>query len=192
MKCSDDIEDNVISTDLLEYRTVFVYDDIDMQMAQTLTAQLVQLDVEDDAPIGLLINTYGGEIYSAFALYDIIRGLRSPVYAVVTGAAFSAGTVILSACERRYILPNGTLLVHQARDHDMPSSQKAMDAECGARELTTLTQKMMRTYERHTRLSKAQIKRMVSKETFITAEDAVRYGFVDAMVMGLNIIMKPR
>ncbi|MFW5845756.1 MAG: ATP-dependent Clp protease proteolytic subunit, partial [Planctomycetota bacterium] len=86
---------------LLRQRKVYLGDEVDSELSNSIVQQLLYLEHEDGkAPVTLYINTPGGSIVDGMAIYDVIRQISCPVHAVVAGMAASMGSVILSGCEK--------------------------------------------------------------------------------------------
>lgn len=82
-------------------------------MADTLCSQIQQLDAISHDPITMYINTLGGDVISALAIYDMLRVVQSPICTIVNGACFSAGLLILSAGDLRLATPSSLFYYHQ-------------------------------------------------------------------------------
>ena len=101
---------------LLGRRTVLLGAPVDSEVANAVILQLLHLEAaEPGAPIRLLVNSPGGEVYAGLAIHDVLRDISSPVHTVCCGMAMSIASVILAAGERghRGSYPNGRILIHQ-------------------------------------------------------------------------------
>ena len=100
---------------LFKSRTVLVFGEIDMRLAERVTAQLTALAAESDEPIRMIINSPGGHVESGDTVHDMIRFCGAPVTVIGTGWVASAGASIFLGAEksRRLCLPNTRFLLHQ-------------------------------------------------------------------------------
>ena len=100
---------------LLRDRKLFLTGPVTDESCNALISNLLYLESEDSSsPITLVINSPGGEVTSGLAVYDTIRLMKSPVYAVVCGIAASMGAIIYLAAEkdRRLMLPSSRIMIH--------------------------------------------------------------------------------
>ena len=65
-------------------------------------------------PIRLIINSFGGEVYSGLALIDTIDNSSTPVYTICHGSAMSMALIVYSAGHNRYASKNATFMYHEA------------------------------------------------------------------------------
>jgi len=128
----------------------------------------------------LIISSYGGDLFSAFALIDVMRGSAIPVHTIGLGIIASAGLMTFIAGEKgnRIITPNTSILSHQwssgtfGKAHELMASQKQFD-------LTT--KRMMSHYKKCTGLTDKQIrdKLLPAQDVWLSAEEAKEYHLVD-------------
>ena len=101
---------------LLNDRVVFLGSEIDDQIANLVVAQLLHLEADDpDKDISLYINCPGGQVYAGLAIYDTMQFIKPDVQTICCGISMSMGAIILAggAADKRAILPNGRVLIHQ-------------------------------------------------------------------------------
>src|SRR5213083_3553536 len=101
---------------LLNERIIFLGTAIDDQIANLVIAQLLHLESEDpDKDIFIYINSPGGDVYAGLAIYDTMQFIKPDVQTICCGIAMSMGAIILAggARDKRAILPNGRVLIHQ-------------------------------------------------------------------------------
>ena len=168
---------------LLKDRIVFVGSPIDDALANLVTAQLLFLAAEDpDKDIQLFINSPGGSLGSALAIYDVMQYVRSKIATICTGLAASGGSLLLAAGEPglRMSLPHAQVLIHQPWTQGMQG--QASDIEIHARELLRQRETMVRIYARHCGRQIEEIERDVERDFFMTPEQARDYGLLDAIV----------
>ena len=168
---------------LLKDRIVFVGSPIDDALANLVTAQLLFLAAQDpDKDIQLFINSPGGSLGSALAIYDVMQYVRPKIATICTGLAASGGSLLLAAGEPglRMSLPHAQVLIHQPWTQGMQG--QASDIEIHARELLRQRETMVRIYARHCGRQIEEIERDVERDFFMTPEQARDYGLLDAIV----------
>ena len=167
---------------LLEERIIFVGMPINDQVANLIVAQLLFLDSEDqDRPITMYINCPGGIVYHGLAIYDTMQQVRSPVSTYAVGVTASMGTVLLAAGTKgyRYALPHATIHMHPAGGS---TQGYAPDVEIQYKELMRLEDMLHNMLAHHTGQTVEQIAADFDRDRFMTAEEAVEYGFVDEIL----------
>jgi len=168
---------------LLKDRIVFVGSAIDDPLANLVTAQLLFLAAEDpDKDIQLFINSPGGSLGSALAIYDVMQYVRPRIATICTGLAASGGSLLLAAGEPglRMSLPHAQVLIHQPWTQGMQG--QASDIEIHARELLRQRETMVRIYAQHCGRQVEEIERDVERDFFMTPEQARDYGLIDSIV----------
>jgi ATP-dependent Clp protease, protease subunit len=98
-------------------RRVFMFADIDNISIGTVIKALYYMDSESGGtPIELFVGSFGGSEYDAFALYDVMRSLKSPIHTTAVGCCMSAAPLLVAAGEagHRYATPNTWFMVHQS------------------------------------------------------------------------------
>lgn len=164
---------------LLRERIVFLNGPIEDGVASLICAQLLFLESENPArEISLYINSPGGVVTSAFAIYDTMQYIRSPVATLCMGTAMSAGSFLLMAGApgRRFALPNATIMLHQ------PSGGfqgKVSDIERHARDIIRTKRRLNELYAKHCGRSLDEVERTLDRDHFMTADEARVWGIVD-------------
>lgn len=169
---------------LLGHRVVFLGRPIDSEVANLIVAQLIHLESEDpDKDISIYINSPGGEMSSMMAMYDTMQHIRPEVSTICIGMAASAAAVILAAGERgkRYVLPHARVLIHQPHLTGGLEGQ-ASDIEIHAREIVRQKEEMNHILASHTGQDFETVVRDTDRDRWLTAEQAVGYGIVDAVM----------
>jgi len=99
---------------LLKYREIFIYGEIETELALSINKSLHLLDYKNsELPIFIYINSDGGNIYDGFSIIDCIRNCKSVIYTIVLGEACSMGAEILLAGDYRYASSNSTIMFHE-------------------------------------------------------------------------------
>jgi ATP-dependent Clp protease protease subunit len=132
--------------------------------------------------ITIVLSTFGGIAYDALAIYDRIRHSPCPITIVGVGAVMSSGTIILQAAKNRYLAPNCRFMVHYGTT-SINSEEKVTDAINALEFEKTVDQKTMEDIylRRMKKKNRATIKKLLSTDSFMTAAQAVEYGFADAV-----------
>ncbi|MET0762310.1 MAG: ATP-dependent Clp protease proteolytic subunit [Thermoleophilaceae bacterium] len=167
---------------LLGERIVFVAQPIDDELANLVVAQLMHLESDDpEKDVHVYINSPGGSLSAALAIYDAMRFIGPDVATTCFGIAMSGGSLILAgdADGKRGALPNARILIHQ------PSSGfqgQSTDIEIHAREVLELRRRTEEIYARHTGRTVEQLHDDMERDRFFSAAEAVDYGLVDRVV----------
>ena len=167
---------------LLKERVVFVVGPIDDYMANVVVAQLLFLESDNpDKDINLYINSPGGVVTAGLAIYDTMQYIRSDVSTMCIGQAASAASMLLMAGAKgkRYALPNSRVMIHKPSGG---TQGQATDIEIQAREILYLRGRLNGLYVHHTGQSLEQIERDMERDRFMSAEDAMGYGMIDAVL----------
>ena len=167
---------------LLKERIIFLGEPIDDAVANTLIAQLLFLDAENSKEdIKLYINSPGGSVTSAMALYDTMQHVKADVATICIGQAASAAAVLLAcgAKGKRFSLPNARVLIHQVMG-GAEGQQK--DVEIQAREMLRIKNQINQILSKHTGQSAKKIETDSDRDYFMTADEAKKYGIIDKII----------
>ena len=167
---------------LLRERIVFLGQEVNDDIANLIAAQLLHLDAQDPGrDISLYVNSPGGSAYAGMAIYDAMQYVQSDVSTVCLGMGMSAAAMILSggAPGKRFALPNAKIMIHQgsAGYRGTPA-----DIQIAAREVLSMTRRMAEIISRHTNQDVEQVMKDIDRDRFMTPEEAVDYGIVDAIM----------
>jgi len=188
--CDDDDdeyeEDKKLAADplitrMLKTRTILLSGQVDKDLAERSIRQLLLLDSENEEPIRLFIDSPGGDADAGFAIFDMIRFVKAPVWTIGMGLVASAAAIIQLASpkERRVGLPNSHYLIHQ------PLSGirgVASDIEIHARELEKLREKINKLIADETGTVLEQVEKDTDRDFWMNAEEAVRYGLIARII----------
>jgi ATP-dependent Clp protease, protease subunit len=168
---------------LLQERIIFLGSDIEDNIANVVMAQMLHLDAEDsEKDIQLYINSPGGSVTSALAIYDTMQFIKSPVSSICIGQAASAAAVLLLAGEKgkRYSLPHARILLHQPSGGVQGTS---MDVEIQTREIVRLRKLLNEIIAKHTGQDLKKIEKDTERDFILTAADAKIYGIIDEVIV---------
>ena len=164
---------------LLKDRIVFLGGEINDDVANSVVAQLLFLEMENpDADINLYINSPGGSVTAGMAIYDTMHYIRPQVRTVCIGMAASMGAFLLMAGEKgkRLALPNSEVMIHQPSGG---ASGQATDVTIHAEWLLRTKNKMNGLMAEMTGQSLEKIQHDVERDYFMTAQEALEYGIID-------------
>ncbi|MXP47324.1 ATP-dependent Clp protease proteolytic subunit [Altererythrobacter luteolus] len=164
---------------LLRERIVFVTGQVEDGMASLITAQLLFLESENPSkPISMYINSPGGVVTAGMAIHDTMQYIKPRVSTVCMGQAASMGSFLLAAGEpgMRVALPNARIMIHQPSGG---ARGMASDIEIQAREILRIKSRMNDLYVKYTGQSLEDIERAMDRDTFLEADEAMKFGLVD-------------
>ena len=167
---------------LLKERIIFLGEPIDDAVVNTVIAQLLFLDAENNKDdIKLYINSPGGSVTSALALYDTIQHVKADISTICIGQAASAAAVLLAAGKKgkRLSLPNSRVLIHQVMG-GAEGQQK--DIVIAANEITRIKNQLNQILSKHTGQSIKTIEADTDRDFWMTAEEAKKYGIIDKII----------
>jgi ATP-dependent Clp protease protease subunit len=167
---------------LLRDRIVFLGTEVDDDVANLISAQLLFLEGEDpEREISLYVNSPGGAAYAGMAIYDTMQYVRPDVRTVCLGMGMSAAAMILcgGAPGKRFALPNAKLMIHQG---SAGFRGAPIDIEIQAKEILSTTHRMAEIIAHHSGNDVEQVMQDIDRDRFMTPEDAVEYGLIDAIV----------
>jgi ATP-dependent Clp protease protease subunit len=166
---------------MLKTRTILISGEIKKDLAERTIRQLLLLEDMGDEPIRVFIDSPGGDADAGYAIFDMIRFVKPPVWTIGMGLVASAAAIIQLASprERRAGLPNSHYLIHQ------PLSGirgVATDIEIHARELDKLREKINRLIAEETGTAYEQVEKDTDRDYWMSAEEAARYGLIAKIV----------
>jgi len=168
---------------LLKERIIFLGEPIDDHVANIVIAQLLFLDAADGKKeIKLYINSPGGSVTSAMAIYDTMQYTKSDVATICVGQAASAAAVLLTAGTRgkRFALPNARIMIHQVMMQGMGG--QATEVEIQAKEMLRIKGQLNKILAKHTGQNIVKIEKDTDRDFYMTAEDAKKYGMIDKII----------
>lgn len=167
---------------LLKDRIIFLGTGIDDDIANVVIAQLLFLDAQESGvDITMYINSPGGVVSSALAIYDTMQYIKSDVRTICIGQAASAGAVLLAsgAKGKRMALPNSEVMIHQVLGG---AQGQASDVRIHAEHILRTKKRLNEILAKHTGKSITQLEKDTDRDNFMTAQEAQRYGIVDKVI----------
>ncbi|OGZ45595.1 MAG: ATP-dependent Clp protease proteolytic subunit [Candidatus Ryanbacteria bacterium RIFCSPHIGHO2_02_FULL_45_13b] len=172
---------------LLKERIVFLSGVINDPLANTVIAQLLFLESQDPKKdIQLYINSPGGSVSSALAIYDTMQYIKPAVSTICVGLAASGGALLLAAGTKgkRYALPNAEIMIHQVMAGGIEG--QAVDIEISARHIMRLKSKLSQILARHSGKPLNQVDKDTDRNYHMDAEEAKKYGIIDEVIKRKN------
>lgn len=167
---------------LLKDRIVFIGSPINDDVANTVIAQLLFLESQNSKEdIKMYINSPGGSVSAAMAIYDTMQYVKPSVQTICIGLAASAASVLLSAGVKgkRFILPNAEVMIHQVLGG---VEGQATDIDIHARHILKVRDRLNKILVKHTDQKLAKIEKDTDRDYFMSAEEAKAYGIVDKVL----------
>lgn len=167
---------------LLRERIICLHGPVEDQLASLVTSQLLFLEAENpEKPIYMYINSPGGIVTAGLAIYDTMQYIRPTVSTICFGQAASMGSLLLAAGSpgQRYALPNSKIMLHQ------PSGGvqgMASDIEIQAQEILKTRSRLNMLYHHHTGQEIKSIEKIMDRDTYMTSEEALKYGVIDELL----------
>ncbi len=170
---------------LLETRTILIFGEINMKLAQEITRQLLVLAADSDDDIKIIINSPGGHVESGDTIFDMIRFVKPTVKIIGTGWVASAGALIYAAAEKenRYSLPNTRFLLHQPMGG---ASGQASDIAIEAEEIIKMRKRLNQTFADQTGQPLEKVEKDTDRNFWMSAKQAQDYGLVGQIVESMD------
>lgn len=175
---------------LLKENVIFMVGQVEDHMANLIVAQMLFLEAENpEKDIFLYINSPGGSVTAGMAIYDTMNFIKPDVSTVCIGQAASMGAFLLSAGAKgkRYCLPNARVMIHQPLGG---FQGQASDFEIHAKEILSIKEKMNRLMAKHTGQDYEKVAKDTDRDNFLSAQDSVDYGLVDAVMTNRADVLK--
>ncbi|MFO0038790.1 MAG: ATP-dependent Clp protease proteolytic subunit [Synechococcaceae cyanobacterium] len=164
-------------------RILFLGGEVSDGVANSLVAQMLYLDSEDNSkPIYLYINSPGGSVTAGLAIYDTMQYVKSDVVTICVGLAASMGAFLLGAGTKgkRLALPHARIMIHQPLGGT--SQRQASDIEIEAREILRIKDMLNHSMADMTGQPFEKIEKDTDRDYFLSAAEAVEYGLIDRVI----------
>lgn len=168
----------VLEDEMLLNREIFLTQEINTITSTDLIKQLMYLEkTKPGEPVVLYINSPGGDVNSGLAVYDYIGIMKSPVYTVCVGCAASMGAILFLAGEKRKMLRNSRVMIHDPSfASGSVSGKKPHEIQERLNQLLDVREKLASIIAERSGMSMKQVYRKTKYDTYINAEDAVKLG----------------
>lgn len=170
---------------LLQSRSIIISGEINQELAEKVTAQLLILQEMGDEPIKLFINSQGGHVEAGDTIHDMIKFVRPKVVVIGTGWVASAGITIFLAAEKenRYSLPNTRFMIHQPLGG---VRGKVSDIEIEAKELLRARARINQLISKATGQPLEKVEKDTDSNYWMSPQQAVDYGIATHVISEWN------
>ena len=177
---SEDSSDT-LNVKFLKTRQILLSGEIDKNLAENVIRQLLILESDSEDPVYMYIDSPGGDVDAGYAIFDMIRFIKAPVYTIGMGLVASAAALILLASpkDRRIALPNSHYLIHQPLSG---IKGVATEIEIHALELEKIREKLNLLIAEETGKPVEQVKIDTDRDYWLNAEEAKEYGLISRVV----------
>ena len=176
-KTSDSANDQLMQK-FLNTRQIILSGEVNKELAEKVIRQLLILEADSASkPIYVYIDSPGGDVDAGFAIFDMIRFIKPPVYTIGMGLVASAGALILLAAPKNYRLglPNSHYLIHQPLSG---IKGVATDIEIHAKEIEKIRVKINALIAEETGKDVAEVAKDTDRDYWLSADEAVNYGLI--------------
>jgi ATP-dependent Clp protease protease subunit len=174
---------NDLTQRLIRERIVFLGTEVDQDSANRICAELLLLEAEDpDKDISLYINSPGGIVFSGLAIYDTMQYVNCDIRTICLGIAASMGQFLLCSGTpgKRFSLPHSRILMHQPSMGGMQG--QASDIAIQAEQIGYSKNVLAERIAFHTGQTVERIEADSDRDRWFTAQEALEYGFIDAVI----------
>ena len=176
---------DALSAKFLKTRQILLSGEVNKALAEKIIRQLLILEADSEEPIYIFIDSPGGDVDAGYAIFDMIRFVKAPVYCIGMGLVASAGALILLAADksRRLGLPNSHYLIHQPLSG---IKGVATDIESHAREIEKTRAKINALIAEETGKELAQVEKDTDRDYWMSATEALDYGLISKVISSRN------
>lgn len=178
--------DEIIELEYFKKRIIFIDEEISDELANSVIKKIKLFEqISSSLPITLMINSDGGDIYEALAIYDVIQLSPCMIRTIAVGKALSAAAwLLLSGTPgERYAYPNTRIMIHEGSTFLM-GDDKISDLEVRNNEVQLMHKQYINILKKHTKIDKdyKQIKDWLSKDIYMSSEEAKNFGIIDNVI----------
>ena len=176
---------DALSAKFLKTRQILLSGEVNKALTEKIIRQLLILEADSEEPIYIFIDSPGGDVDAGYAIFDMIRFVKAPVYCIGMGLVASAGALILLAADksRRLGLPNSHYLIHQPLSG---IKGVATDIEIHAREIEKTRAKINALIAEETGKELAQVEKDTDRDYWMSATEALDYGLISKVISSRN------
>jgi ATP-dependent Clp protease protease subunit len=190
--CKDDENsfESFMEKQFIEQRKIIISSVVNQKLAEKVIKQLFLMDgIDSTKPIIVIINSPGGDVFSGFAILDIMRAIKAPIITLVAGFAASMGSIIMLGAEKgkRYVTKNSKILIHQPLIAGVFQG-RATEIEIQAKEIQETKERIIKLYVEETGQKREKIAKDVEMDYWMTAEQAIEYGLNDKIIESIEDI----
>lgn len=180
-KHENKLEDNSISSTFLKTRQILLTGEIDKDLSEKIIRQLLIMEAENDSPIYLYIDSPGGDADAGFAIFDMVRFVKAPVYIIGMGLVASAAALVLLAVpkERRIGLTNSHYLIHQPLSG---IKGVATEIEIHAQEIIKMRARINQVISSQCSQPLEKVEKDTDRDFWLDGTEAVEYGLISRII----------
>ena len=168
-----------IYSKLLTNRIIFIEGEINDKLSNIIVSELLYLDSISNEDIYIYINSPGGSITSGMAIYDTMNYIKSDTITIGIGLCASMAAFLLSSGNKRYALPNTEIMIHEPIGG---TEGQATDIKIAANRIIKIREKLNKILSKNTKKSLAKIKKDTSRDYYMNAYEAQKYGIIDKII----------
>lgn len=164
----------------MAYAKISLMGEINASRSHEFIKEFMDLEKKRTSDIIVLIDSEGGSVRQALALYDTLRTSPVKTVGLVVGSCLSAATLVLQGCTKRFLFPHATFMMHRgsASTGYVHESEFRSSYQSAVRE----EQDFQRALFAHCKISRAEFQKLNNRGTYLDAEETVRMGFADMVV----------
>jgi ATP-dependent Clp protease protease subunit len=169
-------------------RCVYLTGEVNESSAENIMSELFKLEMSDPSgDIIIVINSYGGYVHSAWSIIDTMNMLRCNVHTLSIGQASSAGAVILLSGTKgkRYAAPHASIMLHKISSETRGHID---DMDIDVKETKRLQEQLENHIISRTKIKSKQLSEMLSRNRYLTPEEAVQFGLIDKIISSFGDI----
>lgn len=176
---------NYTKTRLLKMRTILIFGEINKEISESVTADLLDLSFESSKPINIIINSQGGHVESGDTIHDMIKFVNNQVNIIGTGWVASAGLLIYLAAEKehRFSLPNTRFLLHQPAGG---MGGVVSDIQIQAEEMIKTKKRLNIIVANATGQRLKKVEEDAERDYWLDANEAKEYGIVEKIISSIE------
>lgn len=168
---------------------IYFYSEVNRDAIYELIALINEVEEEnkmltfkmkiEPIPIYLHISSYGGCVFSAFNIIDVIKKCEVPVYSIIEGCAASAGTLMSVVCDKRFIRPSSYMLIHQLSSGCWG---KMCEIEDEVENLKDFMDRIKLIYTENTKIPKKELTELLKHDLWLNSSKCLKYSLVDEVL----------
>jgi len=183
--------ESIMDKQFLEQRKIIISSEVNQKLAERVIKSLFLMDgIDNTKPITVIINSPGGDVFSGFAIFDIMRAIKSPIITLVAGFAASMGSIIMLGAKKgnRYATKNSKILIHQPLIGGFFEG-RATEIEIQAKEIQETKDRIINLYVQETGQSREKIAKDIELDYWMIAEEAKEYGLIDKIITSMDEVI---
>lgn len=166
-----------IPSELLKARNIFINCAITPEFASAITQTLLYLNGENkNEPIHIYVSSPGGSVYDGLAIIDVINAIKAPVHTYALGLAASMGALIFLAGQKRVMMPNAYLMLHQPLGG---AQGQTSDIELISKQFSTIKHRINLLISNRSKLKLKEVASLTDRDCYIDAGRAFELGLCD-------------